>query len=221
MNSMQGMATLKEQQLIVISRGLDNRHLLPVSEALLDGGIRVLEITMNTEQATTMIDRLAAHVGERMFVGAGTVTNIAEARTALAAGAQFLVTPNTDVKVIELAVSLGVPIFPGAFTPTEILCAWQAGATAVKIFPTGNRGLEIIRELQGPLGHIPMIALGGIDASNVGLYIKQGCFAVGVGSSVLHQPAMVNGDYQVIAERARAIVKSIALSKNAEKDLLK
>jgi 2-dehydro-3-deoxyphosphogluconate aldolase/(4S)-4-hydroxy-2-oxoglutarate aldolase len=220
MQTAEGLTALTNSRLMVISRGLGSKQLLPVADALLDGGVRVLEITMNTDGAPRLIERLVQHAGERMFVGAGTVTNVAEARTALAAGAQFLVTPNTDVAVIELANKAAVPIFPGAYTPTEIVVAWQSGASAVKIFPTGSRTLEIIRELQGPLGHIPMMALGGIDATNVSSFIRLGCYAVGVGSSVLDQRAIANGDYQQITKRAAELVRAIELSKRDENDLL-
>jgi 2-dehydro-3-deoxyphosphogluconate aldolase/(4S)-4-hydroxy-2-oxoglutarate aldolase len=221
MNTEQGLKLLEQEQMLVIARGIDQTAMNAVAEALLAGGVRVLEITMNTAHATNMIRELHSKYKERLWIGAGTVITLEDAKMAVDCGAQFLVTPNTDPAVIEFARQHGVPIFPGAFTPTEIVQAWQAGATAVKIFPGGQNNLSFIKELQGPLGHIPMIALGGIHAQNVSSFIRMGCFAVGVGTSILLPDAIREQNYHQITIEAKKIVDAIHLAKFDEKHLLK
>ncbi len=216
MDQMKGLQLLEQQRLIVISRGLSMQQLCPVADALLQGGIHVLELTMNTVGATSMIEKLQQDYHQRMFIGAGTVTTLKEARDAVDAGAQFLVTPHTDETIINWAKERQIPIFPGAYTPTEILRAWHAGATAVKIFPTGSRTYEYIHELQGPLNHIPMIAMGGIDMNNVGPFVQLGCYAFGIGSAILDKQAIREHKYEEISNRAKLMVEAIQVAKNVE-----
>jgi 2-dehydro-3-deoxyphosphogluconate aldolase/(4S)-4-hydroxy-2-oxoglutarate aldolase len=216
MNRMEGLQLLEQQRLIVISRGLSMQQLHPVADALWQGGIRILELTMNTVGAPAMIDKLQQDYHQHMFIGAGTVTTLYEAREAIAAGAQFLVSPHTDEALIHWAQEQQIPIFPGAYTPTEILRAWHAGATAVKIFPTGSRTYEYIQELQGPLNNIPMIAMGGIDAHNVTQYVELGCYALGIGSAILDKQAITEENYGAISARAKLMVEAIQTAKNVE-----
>jgi 2-dehydro-3-deoxyphosphogluconate aldolase/(4S)-4-hydroxy-2-oxoglutarate aldolase len=203
----QGLAEMRRTRIIAIVRGVEENDAERLAEALRLGGITVMEITMNTPGAERMIRRLRKTFEGKMFIGAGTVTDTEELAKALEAGASFAVTPNTDEEVIRRAADAGIPIFPGAMTPSEIVKAWKAGATAVKLFPSASLGLGYIQELQGPLSHIPMIAVGGVRPDNIAEYLRVGCFAVGVGSSIVNLRQIKAGNWSWIEEQARKLVQ--------------
>lgn len=209
MDREQGWAELNRTRIVAIWRGVRDEHAEPLAEALLAGGVTVMEITLNTPGAPNMIRRLQAAFGDRMYIGAGTVLDAGDLKTALDAGASFVVTPNTDEDVIRGAVDAGIPVFPGAMTPTEIVRAWKAGATAVKLFPVASLGVGYIKELQGPLGHVPMIAVGGVNKDNIGELLRVGCYAVGVGSSLLNRNEIEAGNFGWVTERARELVANV------------
>lgn len=193
---------LKETRIVAIIRGVEEQHITGVAEALLDGGIPVMEVTLNTPGALDMIGRLQQEYGDRMFIGAGTVLDVEDARKALDGGASYLVTPNMDEEVIRYAVERKAPIFPGAMTPTEVVNAWKAGATAIKIFPGASLGIGYIKELMGPLGHIPMMAVGGVTESNIGEFMSIGCYGVGVGGSLINLKEIHAGNYDWVRSKA-------------------
>ncbi|RKN85421.1 bifunctional 4-hydroxy-2-oxoglutarate aldolase/2-dehydro-3-deoxy-phosphogluconate aldolase [Paenibacillus ginsengarvi] len=198
----QGLSEIQRTRIIAILRGVKEADIEPLAEALLAGGITVLEITLNTPGAPDMIRRLQATHGDRLFIGAGTVLDMDDLQLALDAGASFIVTPNTDEDVIRRCRDQGVPIYPGAMTPSEIVRAWKAGATAVKLFPSASLGLEYIKELQGPLKHIPMVAVGGVNTDNIADFIRTGCHAVGIGSYVINLKEICEGNFDWVKERA-------------------
>jgi 2-dehydro-3-deoxyphosphogluconate aldolase/(4S)-4-hydroxy-2-oxoglutarate aldolase len=209
MDREQGWAELNRTRIVAIWRGIRDEHAEPLAEALLAGGVTVMEITLNTPGAPNMIRRLQSAFGGRMYIGAGTVLDTDDLKTALDAGASFIVTPNTDEDVIRGAVDAGIPVFPGAMTPTEIVRAWKAGATAVKLFPVASLGIGYIKELQGPLAHVPMIAVGGVNKDNIGELLRTGCFAVGVGGSLLNRNEIEAGNFGWVTERARELVANV------------
>lgn len=208
----EGLELLKETRIIAIIRGVERERILHVAEALWEGGIRVMEVTLNTVGAFYMIKDLQKEFGKKCFIGAGTVLDTQDAKAATEAGASFFVTPNTDKKVIEYAVDEDIPIFPGALTPTEIVRAWKAGATAVKIFPTSSLGATYVNELAGPLGHIPMLAFGGINAGNAADFIRAGCRGIGVGSAVANLEQISKGNYEWVKNHAADLVAKVALA---------
>ncbi|MGN7383203.1 bifunctional 4-hydroxy-2-oxoglutarate aldolase/2-dehydro-3-deoxy-phosphogluconate aldolase [Paenibacillus sp. SAFN-117] len=209
MNREQGLQQIKKTRLIAIARGVKREQIVPAAEALLQGGITVMEVTLNTPDALMMIQDLQERLGDRMYIGAGTVLDSDDAQEAVRAGASFLVTPNTDEDVIRYAAEEGIPIFPGAMTPTEIVRAWKAGATAIKIFPSSGLGLPYLKELMAPLNRIPMIAVGGIREDNVREYLNIGCYAVGVGSSLISLKEMDNGNYNALRDKAARLTRQI------------
>ena len=179
---------------IGILRGIGGdffQQLLPVAFA---AGLTALEITMNTPEATAIVSRCRPEVPPGKLLGMGTIRNVAEAEIALAAGAMFLVTPNTDIRVIELAKRQGVPVIAGAFTPTEVYTAWAAGADLVKVFPCGVMGPDYLRELRGPFDQIPLVAVGGVNLNNVRDFFAAGAVGVGVGNSLFGQAALAERD---------------------------
>lgn len=209
MNREQGLQQIKKTRLIAIARGVKRKQIVPAAEALLQGGITVMEVTLNTPDALMMIQDLQERLGDRMYIGAGTVLDSDDAQEAVRAGASFLVTPNTDEDVIRYAAEEGIPIFPGAMTPTEIVRAWKAGATAIKIFPSSGLGLPYLKELMAPLDRIPMIAVGGIREDNVREYLNIGCYAVGVGGSLISLKEIDNGNYTALRDKAARLTRQI------------
>jgi 2-dehydro-3-deoxyphosphogluconate aldolase/(4S)-4-hydroxy-2-oxoglutarate aldolase len=168
-----------------------------------------MEITLNTPGALGMISRLQQSHGDRMYIGAGTVLDLDDVQNAIEAGAQYIVTPNMDEDVIRYAAAKGAAVFPGAMTPTEIVKAWKAGATAVKIFPGASLGIGYIKELQGPLNHIPMVAVGGVSEDNIQDFLKVGCFAFGIGGSLINLKEIHSGNYAWVADKAKRLIAAV------------
>jgi len=203
------MEELKRMPLIAILRGITGEAADRTVKALADGGIRFVEVTMNTDGACDMIAKWRRAYGGRLRIGAGTVLNVEEAKKAAAAGAEFFVCPHLDERVIEFALSKGLAVFPGAMTPTEIVRAHACGATAVKIFPAASLGLSYIKELQGPLGHIPMIPTGGVTPDNVAQYFEAGAFAVGIGGRLANKERIAAGDFDSIRRTAAVFAAKV------------
>lgn len=215
MNHDQGRKELQKTRIIAIIRGVEEKDIIETAHALLRGGITVMEVTLNTPGALQMIAQLQRQLGEQMYIGAGTVLDVDDARLAIEAGASFLVTPNTDVDAIRYSVSQGIPIYPGAMTPSEIVQAWRAGATAVKIFPGASLGIAYIKELQGPLGHIPMVAVGGVNEGNIADFLNIQCYALGIGGSLINLQEITRGNFQWITDKARSLIQQVEQYKTA------
>jgi len=195
---------LREHRIMAIARGLANQSADAAAEALYQGGVRVIEVTLNTPGALEIIARWRDRFENRMRVGAGTILDEGLARQAIEAGAEFLVSPNVDEAVIGRGVQAGVEVFSGALTPSEIVRAWQAGASAIKVFPASAFGPKYLQELRGPLPQIPLIAVGGVDADNLGEFLRAGAVGVGLGSSLVSLQLIEAGRFdqlQVLAAR--------------------
>ncbi|HEX2534461.1 MAG TPA: bifunctional 4-hydroxy-2-oxoglutarate aldolase/2-dehydro-3-deoxy-phosphogluconate aldolase [Chitinophagaceae bacterium] len=174
---------LLQAKIVAIIRGVRPDAVLPVAEALYRGGIRALELTLNSERALEVLRALSDRMGDRLLVGAGTVLDAAAASDALDAGAQFIIAPSVDAETIRLTRERGAVSIPGAYTPTEILTAWRAGADLIKVFPASSP--QYLRDLAGPLGHIPMMPTGGVTLENIGAFRQAGAVAFGVGSALV------------------------------------
>lgn len=198
-----------EHQIVAIIRGVAYEHMNELFNALYDGGIRIAEITLNTENALHSIAHMRQQYGDRMWVGAGSVLNQDQAREAIAAGAQFLVSPNVDEGMITYALTQNIMPMPGAMTPTEIVAAVNFGAPLVKLFPTTSLGVGYVKELQGPLGHIPMLAVGGINADNVAAFLQAGIRGVGVGSNLVNKEWIKTGRFDLITAAARNLKENM------------
>jgi 2-dehydro-3-deoxyphosphogluconate aldolase / (4S)-4-hydroxy-2-oxoglutarate aldolase len=192
---------------IAIARGVDAAKVSAIGLALLRGGVSAFELTLNEPEdgALEAISEVASRfAGSDLLLGAGTVLSVASAQRAIDAGARFIVSPHTDPELIAWATKHGIPIFPGAFTTTEILAGWRAGATAVKLFPASVAGPTGLREIRGPLPNIPLIPTGGVSAETAGGFIGAGAVAVGVGGWLIG-----NGKPGGVRERAAAIVAAV------------
>jgi 2-dehydro-3-deoxyphosphogluconate aldolase/(4S)-4-hydroxy-2-oxoglutarate aldolase len=173
-------------------------------ENLFEAGIRLVEVTMDTHGATEILASMRCGIPSNALLGAGTVTDIARAEAALATGASFIVTPNLNLDVIRFARDHGLPIVPGAMTPTEIFNAAVAGADYVKVFPASALGPAYFRELRGPFAEIPLIATGGLNLENAAEFIRFGADALGIGSSLIPKS---NDEFNLCRDMAREFLK--------------
>lgn len=198
------LSRIKEVALVPIIRTPSADSALSAVEALRDGGINCVEITMTVENAIQAIEKTADRYGDQVLLGAGTVLDPETARICILAGAQFIVTPSLNPKTIELSRRYGKPIFPGGLTPTEVLAAWEAGADAVKVFPCNALGgPKYIKALKAPFPQIELFPTGGVNLDTVSEFLSAGSAAVGVGSELVDAKSIANGDYRTISDRAR------------------
>jgi 2-dehydro-3-deoxyphosphogluconate aldolase/(4S)-4-hydroxy-2-oxoglutarate aldolase len=205
----QTLELIYEHRIVAILRGCDPLHVLPIAEALYAGGIRLLEITLNSPGAFEAIEAAVVSLGDRMVIGAGTVLEAAEATSAIAAGAKFILSPSLDAAVIRRTIDLGAVSIPGAFTPTEILEAWRKGAHIVKVFPA-SIGPAWFRDIRGPLPQIPLMATGGVSVSNIRDFDKAGAVAFGIGSSLVSPVAsLTEADLHGLRVKAKAFVDAL------------
>jgi 2-dehydro-3-deoxyphosphogluconate aldolase/(4S)-4-hydroxy-2-oxoglutarate aldolase len=195
--------------IVAVIRLQDPESLRGVVDALAEGGVRALEVTMTVPGAIELIAELAPTLPGDFLLGAGTVLDADTAHRAANAGAQFIVSPVFRPHVIEAAHACGLPAMPGCFTPTEILSAWEAGADVVKVFPATSVGPGYFKDLKGPLPHVKLMPTGGVSIENVGDWLRAGAVAVGVGSSLLDAKAIAGNRFDVIVENARRIVKNV------------
>jgi 2-dehydro-3-deoxyphosphogluconate aldolase/(4S)-4-hydroxy-2-oxoglutarate aldolase len=192
---------------------------LRAAEAVLAGGISIFEITMTVPDAPAVIRALVARLGDRAVVGAGTVLDAEAAHACIDAGAAFVVSPGLDLGTVAAAHGRGVPMMPGALTPTEVIAAWKSGAEMVKIFPCGAvGGPKYLRALRGPLPDVKLLPTGGVNAENAADYIAAGAAALGVGSELVDIAALAAGNDAVVTERARALVAAVKAARDRERE---
>jgi 2-dehydro-3-deoxyphosphogluconate aldolase/(4S)-4-hydroxy-2-oxoglutarate aldolase len=195
---------IHEIGLVPVLRATSAKEALTIADAIIAGGVTVLEVTMTVPGAIQVIEQLVKHHGDTLLVGAGTVLDPETARSCLLAGAQFIVSPALDVRTIELCLRYSAPVMPGALTPTEIVTAWQAGADVVKVFPcSALGGAKYLKALQGPLPQIQLIPTGGVSLSTAEEFLSAGAFALGVGSDLVDAKAAAEGRTDIITENAR------------------
>ena len=198
------VARTQEAGMVMIIRGAPPDWAVPIGEALLAAEADVMEITLNTPHAQEMIAALHHALGDRMAIGAGTVLSVADAENALAAGAEFFVSPHLDTDIVRFANEHDCMVVPGAFTPTEVFTALRAGADIVKVFPANIVGPQFFRDLQGPFGQIPLLPTGGVTVENAGTYIKSGALALGVGAGLLNWQQL-DGEFAPVTAATRAM----------------
>lgn len=198
---------------VAIMRATSSDQLLRAAEAVLAGGVAAIEVTMTTPGSLDVIEQAVGRLGSEAAFGAGTVLDAESARAAILAGAQFIVAPSIDLATIELCRRYAVPIMPGAFTATEILSCWQAGADYVKVFPAGVGGPGLIKALKAPLPQVRMIPVGGVTLGNTADFVRAGAVAVGVGNELVNQAVLDDQDMRQITERAVRFREQVAIGR--------
>ncbi|WP_187976456.1 bifunctional 4-hydroxy-2-oxoglutarate aldolase/2-dehydro-3-deoxy-phosphogluconate aldolase [Mycetocola sp. JXN-3] len=200
---------LTETPIVAVLRARHAREYAPVIEALVAGGVRSIELTLSTDGVFEHLPELIKNFGERAEIGVGTITSRDQAKRALDGGAAYLVTPITDLNIIAAATARRVPVFPGGLTPTELFSAWDAGATAVKLFPASTVGPGYIAQLRGPFPGIRVVPSGGIGVDDAAAWIRAGASAVSLGGPLLGD-AFAGGDLAALTDRARRLVDNVA-----------
>jgi 2-dehydro-3-deoxyphosphogluconate aldolase / (4S)-4-hydroxy-2-oxoglutarate aldolase len=210
----EAVAEVEKLGVVAIIRMPDPAALRAVVDALAEGGVRALEVTMTVPRAIELIAEIAPTLPRDFLFGAGTVLDADTVRRAVGAGAQFIVSPVFRREVVSAAHDSGVPVMPGCFTPTEILDAWDMGADLVKVFPATSVGPGYLKDIRGPLPQVKLMPTGGVSLDNAGDWLRAGAVAVGVGSALVDTKAIAAKNFNVIADNARRIVANVAAARS-------
>ena len=192
--------------IVAVVRAPDPGGLVEVVGALADGGVTVAEVTFTVPDAAGVIREARRQLGGRVLLGAGSVLDTETARLAILAGAEFVVSPTLNLDVIRLCKRYAVPVLPGAYTPTEILAAWEAGADIVKVFPADALGPAFFKAMRGPLPQVKLMPTGGVDVTTAGDFLRAGAVCLGVGSQLVEPVAVKTRDYARLTDLARQYV---------------
>lgn len=203
MSEESALKLILETGVVAIMRAKSSDQLLKAAEAVLSGGVKAIEVTMTTPDALDVIQRAISQFGKEVLFGVGSVLDPETARAAILAGAQFVVCPTLKVETIEICKRYSIPVMPGAYTPTEILTAWEAGANVVKVFPASVGGPAYIKAIKGPLPQVSLAAVGGVNVENTADFFRAGVDVVGVGGELVNQKLLDARDFEEIIKRAR------------------
>jgi 2-dehydro-3-deoxyphosphogluconate aldolase / (4S)-4-hydroxy-2-oxoglutarate aldolase len=209
----QVISMLANPGIIAVVRAQRADQVIPLSQALIAGGVVAVEITMTTPNAIAAIQQARELVGDRALIGVGTVLDAETCRAALAAGAEFVVTPICRTELIAIAHAAERPIMIGAYTPTEAQLAHEAGADFIKIFPADTLGPGYMKSIRAPLPHLRIVPTGGVDVENVGAFLKAGCAALGVGSSLVSAKILQDADWAALSRKAAEFVEAARKAK--------
>jgi 2-dehydro-3-deoxyphosphogluconate aldolase/(4S)-4-hydroxy-2-oxoglutarate aldolase len=210
------MRRLAELGAVAVVRLGDATSAVRAAEAVHAGGVHAVEVTLTTPGALDAIARLRAREDDGMLVGAGSVLSAADARDAIAAGARYVVSPVVRPELVETCHAAGVPVLLGAFTPTEILAAHEAGADAVKLFPSDALGSGYVRAVLGPMPFLRLVPTGGVTLDGAGEWLRAGAVAVGLGGALVDAALVAAGDFGALTERARRVARAVAAARGAE-----
>jgi 2-dehydro-3-deoxyphosphogluconate aldolase / (4S)-4-hydroxy-2-oxoglutarate aldolase len=203
------LARVHKTGIVAVIRAASGELLADVAEALLAGGVDVMEVTFTVPRAHQVLERVSERLGDRILLGAGTILDPETARIALLSGAEFIVSPTVNAEVIRLCKRYDKLSMPGAFTPTEVLTAWEAGADVVKIFPSDVTGAPYLKALAGPLPQIRLMPTGGVNLQTAEAFLQAGAFALGVGGSLVDPKLVAAGEIGKIEQRARQFVEIV------------
>lgn len=200
--------------IVAVIRLNDTQKLDAVITALGKGGVKVLEITMTTPGALEIIKDISKNISGEFLIGAGTVLDPETARLAILAGAQFIVGPILNIEMIKMVHRYDKVVIPGAFTPTEIMTAWDAGADIIKVFPATALGPTYFKDILGPLPQVKLTPTGGVSLNNAAEFIMAGACCLGVGSALIKKDIVANSDWEALTERAGAFIKEVENGRN-------
>lgn len=206
---------IAKYKIIAIARGIYGEKCIKLAQALYEGGIKLLEVTFDQSNSQSLqetadtLQELNRVLGNKMLFGAGTVISTEEVDIAAKAGAQFIISPNTDEAVIAETLKQGLVSIPGAMTPSEILSANRLGADFVKLFPSAQLGYDYIRSIRAPINHVMLLATGGVNVDNIGAFLKLGMIGAGVGGNLCSKTLVSEGRFNEITAAAREYVAAL------------
>lgn len=209
MKKHQKLDIIRDTGVIAIMRAQSSDQLIAAADAIKAGGVQVIEVTMTTPGALSVIEQAKKRYGPDVLFGAGSVLDPETARAALLAGADFIVAPTLNLGVVALCNRYAVPVMPGIYTPTEALTAIEAGADMVKLFPASVGGPELIKAIRAPLPQLDIVPVGGVDLNTAADFIRAGSVALGVGSSLVNDKVMASGDMDELTRRAKAFIAEV------------
>jgi 2-dehydro-3-deoxyphosphogluconate aldolase/(4S)-4-hydroxy-2-oxoglutarate aldolase len=210
MNHQESVGLIHRTGVIAIMRANSSDQLLRAADAIREGGVCVIEVTMTTPGALSIIEQATSRYGQNVLFGAGSVLDPESARAAILAGAQFIVSPSFKLALVETCRRYSIPVMPGAYTPTEVLTAWESGADMVKIFPASFGGPALIKALKAPLPQVELVPVGGVNLETAADFVHAGAAALGVGSALINQKLLEAGDWAALIERARRFIEEVA-----------
>ena len=210
----QNLERLHRSGIVAVVRGDDSSTVIEVCRALLSGGVDVLEVTFTIPGAHRVLEQVTSELGQRALIGAGTVLDAETARIAVLSGAEFVVSPVVNLDVIATCRRYSKLVMPGAFSPTEVLAAWQAGADVVKVFPCDTVGPAYLRALRGPLPQVRLLPTGGVTLASAEEFLLSGAFALGVGSALVEPQAVKSADFSRIEKLANRFVQLVAQARS-------
>ncbi|MCF7890582.1 bifunctional 4-hydroxy-2-oxoglutarate aldolase/2-dehydro-3-deoxy-phosphogluconate aldolase [Candidatus Bipolaricaulota bacterium] len=202
------LKTMVDSGVVGVIRTESSEQLLDVAEALRKGGVKCIEVAMTTPNALTVIEDVTAEIDD-VLIGAGTVLDAETARSAILAGAEYLVSPTLDYDMVKIVKRYGKIVAPGTFTPTEIMNAWEAGADIVKVFPASRLGPKFISDVKSPLPQVSLMPTGGVSQENAADFVAAGADVVCAGSALIDKEAMKRGDFDVLTKNAEELVSAV------------
>jgi 2-dehydro-3-deoxyphosphogluconate aldolase/(4S)-4-hydroxy-2-oxoglutarate aldolase len=210
------VSAIEASGVVAVVRLTDAGAFREVAAALIEGGVRAIEVTMTVPRALALIESLAESAPSDLIVGAGTVLDAETARQVILAGARFVVSPVLRLAVIELAHRYDIAVMPGCFTPTEILTAWEAGADVVKVFPATALGSGYFKDVRGPLPHVRLMPTGGVTRENAGEWIAAGAVALGVGTALVDAKAVSARRFDLVSANARYFIEAVRAARASQ-----
>jgi len=206
-NKLEIISAIKKYKICAIIRGAEAEKAVKIAQSLFDGGIKLIEVTFNTDKAIEMIEAIKRTMGDKMYVGAGTVLDQETAILAINAGAEFILSPSISEGMIKVCNRYGKVAIPGVMTPSEAVRAMELGADILKLFPAGELGPEYLKSIRSPLNHIEFIAVGGINLENAKSFMKSGAIGLGIGSSLVDNSLVINSKFTELEKRANSFVQ--------------
>ena len=203
------LSIIRDTGVVAIMRAQSSDQLITAADAIKAGGVQVIEVTMTTPGALSVIETAKARYGDEVLFGAGSVLDPETARAAILAGADFIVAPTLKLDMVALCNRYSIPVMPGCYTPTEALTAWEAGADMIKLFPASFGGAGLVKAILAPLPHLEIVPVGGVNLDTAADFIRKGAAALGVGSSLVNQKLLDNGDLDELARRAEAFIQEV------------
>jgi 2-dehydro-3-deoxyphosphogluconate aldolase/(4S)-4-hydroxy-2-oxoglutarate aldolase len=200
---------IRQTGIIAIMRSQGSDQLIAAADAIQAGGVRAIEVTMNTPGALRVIEEASKRYGEEVLFGAGTVLDAETARAAILAGADFVVSPGLNLDMLAMCNRYSIPLIPGCYTPTEMLKAWEAGADMVKLFPASVGGPSLIKAIRAPLPQLEIVPVGGVNLDTAADFIRNGAAALGVGSDLVSQKLLDERNIEELTRRAAAFIEQV------------